>query len=101
MYSYIQSRFYRSPEVLIGLKYTSCIDLWSLGCIGAELFLGLPLLPGVSEYHQLQLIIDMFGEIPKQYLDQGSKTSKFFNSIVAKDGLKWVLKPESQYRSVC
>ena len=34
MYTYIQSRFYRSPEVLLGLKYTNAIDMWSLGCIG-------------------------------------------------------------------
>ena len=40
MYSYIQSRFYRSPEVLIGLPYNGSIDLWSLGCVCAEIFLG-------------------------------------------------------------
>ncbi|KAI8853567.1 kinase-like domain-containing protein [Chytridium lagenaria] len=39
VYTYIQSRFYRSPEVLMGLPYTSSIDMWSLGCIAAELFL--------------------------------------------------------------
>ena len=40
MYSYIQSRFYRSPEVLVGLPYSGSIDLWSLGCVCAEIFLG-------------------------------------------------------------
>lgn len=40
-HTYIQSRFYRSPEVLVGLDYDSAIDMWSLGCIAAELFLGL------------------------------------------------------------
>ena len=34
VYSYIQSRFYRSPEVLLGLSYDCAIDMWSLGCIG-------------------------------------------------------------------
>lgn len=34
MYTYIQSRFYRSPEVLIGMKYSTEIDMWSFGCIG-------------------------------------------------------------------
>lgn len=33
VYTYIQSRFYRSPEVLLGLPYTGAIDMWSLGCI--------------------------------------------------------------------
>ena len=46
MYSYIQSRFYRSPEVLLGYPYTAAIDMWSLGCVAAEIFLGLPLFPG-------------------------------------------------------
>ena len=40
VYSYIQSRYYRSPEVLLGCAYNSRVDVWSLGCIAAELFLG-------------------------------------------------------------
>lgn len=61
MYEYIQSRFYRSPEVLLGLPYTSAIDMWSFGCIVAELFIGIPLFPGSSEYNQLRRIVDMLG----------------------------------------
>ena len=61
MYTYIQSRFYRSPEVLLGMPYTTAIDMWSLGCIAVELFLGLPLFPGTSEYNQLTRIIEMLG----------------------------------------
>jgi dual specificity protein kinase YAK1 len=60
-YSYIQSRFYRSPEVLLGLKYTTAIDMWSFGCIVAELFLGLPIFPGNSEYNQLTRITETMG----------------------------------------
>lgn len=55
-FSYIQSRFYRSPEVLLGLPYGLDIDMWSLGCIVAELYLGLPLFAGTSELEQLHLI---------------------------------------------
>jgi dual specificity protein kinase YAK1 len=44
VYTYIQSRFYRAPEVLVGVKYGASIDMWSLGCISAELFLGNALL---------------------------------------------------------
>ena len=61
VYTYIQSRFYRSPEVLLGLSYTAAIDMWSLGCIAVELFLGLPLFPGTSEYNQICRIVDMLG----------------------------------------
>jgi len=46
VYSYIQSRFYRSPEVILGCPYSTSIDMWSFGCVAAELFLGLPLFPG-------------------------------------------------------
>lgn len=61
MYTYIQSRFYRSPEVLLGLRYTGAIDMWSFGCIVAELFLGIPIFPGISEYNQISKIVEMLG----------------------------------------
>lgn len=81
IYSYIQSRFYRSPEVIIGMQYDLAIDMWSLGCICAELFLGLPLFPGVSEYNLLCRMIEMFGDIPSYLLDQGKQTEKYFKKI--------------------
>jgi serine/threonine protein kinase len=46
VYTYIQSRFYRSPEVILGLPYGCEIDMWSFGCILAELLTGYPLFPG-------------------------------------------------------
>lgn len=46
MYTYVQSRFYRAPEVLLGLPYETNIDMWSFGCILAELYMGYPLFPG-------------------------------------------------------
>lgn len=77
-HTYIQSRFYRSPEVLMGLPYDSAIDIWSLGCVAAELFLGLPILPGVHEHDQCGRIAEMIGEIPDWMLEQGSKASKYY-----------------------
>jgi dual specificity protein kinase YAK1 len=41
--------------VLLGYPYNAAIDMWSLGCVAAELFLGLPLFPGASEYNLLQV----------------------------------------------
>lgn len=49
MYSYVQSRFYRAPEVVLRIPYSPKVDIWSLGCIVAELFTGEPLFPGNSE----------------------------------------------------
>ncbi|RHY12533.1 hypothetical protein DYB25_002249, partial [Aphanomyces astaci] len=63
VFSYIQSRFYRSPEVLLGLPYCGAIDMWSLGCVSAEMYLGLPLFPGASDHDQLKVIVDTLGWI--------------------------------------
>lgn len=77
-HTYIQSRFYRSPEVLIGYPYDSAIDMWSMGCVAAELLLGLPILPGVHEHDQLARITEMIGLLPDWMLEQGSKSTKYF-----------------------
>ncbi|XP_048138332.1 dual specificity protein kinase YAK1 homolog isoform X2 [Rhodamnia argentea] len=82
VYSYIQSRYYRSPEVLLGYQYTTAIDMWSFGCIVAELFLGLPLFPGASEFDLLQRMIKILGGQPPDYvLKEAKNTSKFFKCI--------------------
>ncbi|KAH8598311.1 kinase-like domain-containing protein [Bisporella sp. PMI_857] len=78
VYTYIQSRFYRSPEVLLGLPYSSAIDMWSLGCIVVELFLGLPLFPGSSEYNQVSRIVEMLGNPPTWMLEMGKQSGEFF-----------------------
>lgn len=49
IYQYIQSRFYRSPEVLLGIPYDLAIDMWSLGCILVEMHTGEPLFSGTNE----------------------------------------------------
>ena len=51
--TYLQSRYYRAPEIVLGLPFSEAIDMWSLGCVIAELFLGWPLYPGSSEYDQV------------------------------------------------
>ena len=45
----------RAPEIILGLPFCEAIDMWSLGCVIAELFLGWPLYPGASEYDQVGL----------------------------------------------
>ncbi|KAI7868343.1 kinase-like domain-containing protein [Spinellus fusiger] len=76
---YIQSRYYRAPEIIIGAKYSSAIDMWSLGCIVAELFLGTPIFPGNSEYNQIYRITDLLGLPPPELLATGKSTSRYFN----------------------
>lgn len=45
---------HRAPEIILGLPFCEKIDMWSLGCVVAELFLGWPLYPGASEYDQVK-----------------------------------------------
>ncbi|RYG51546.1 hypothetical protein EON66_10650, partial [archaeon] len=52
-YKYIQSRFYRCPEVILELPYSQPIDIWSLGCILVEMHTGIPLFAGRDETDQM------------------------------------------------
>jgi dual specificity protein kinase YAK1 len=78
MFQYIQSRYYRAPEVLIGGRYGPEIDMWSIGCIAVELFLGEPILPGSSEFDQLGKIIKLTGNPPQYILKEGKNSRKYF-----------------------
>ena len=67
-YTYIQSRYYRAPEIILGIKYSSAIDMWSYGCILIELFYGYPLFAGEDEAEQLAIIMEYMGVPPKNML---------------------------------
>ncbi|KAK3712939.1 dual specificity protein kinase yak1 [Vermiconidia calcicola] len=98
VYTYIQSRFYRSPEVLLGLPYSAAIDMWSLGCIVVELFLGLPLFPGSSEYNQVSRITEMLGLPPNWMLEVGKQSGEFFEKVHDEFGRRtYRLKSMEQY----
>nr|XP_014087643.1 dual specificity tyrosine-phosphorylation-regulated kinase 2 [Bactrocera oleae] len=80
IYTYIQSRFYRSPEVILGLQYGTAIDMWSLGCILAELYTGFPLFPGENEVEQLACIMEVLGLPPKELIANATRRRLFFDS---------------------
>lgn len=52
-YFFVFSLLHRAPEIILGLPFCEAIDMWSLGCVIAELFLGWPLYPGALEYDQV------------------------------------------------
>ncbi|XP_018489282.2 uncharacterized protein LOC108859877 [Raphanus sativus] len=76
--SYVQSRSYRAPEVILGLPYDKKIDIWSLGCILAELCSGNVLFQNDSPATLLARVIGIIGSIDQQMLAKGPDTSKYF-----------------------
>ncbi|CAN8269333.1 unnamed protein product [Cochlearia groenlandica] len=74
---YVATRWYRAPELCGSFcsKYTPAIDVWSIGCIFAEVLLGKPLFPGKSVVHQLELITNLLGT-PKPETIAGVRNEK-------------------------
>lgn len=89
--SYICSRYYRAPELIFGAtEYTTQIDVWSTGCVIAELVLGQPIFPGESASDQLVEIIKILGTPSKnQILEMNPDYNEFrFPTIKAYPWLK-------------
>ncbi|XP_057804230.1 uncharacterized protein LOC131019659 isoform X1 [Salvia miltiorrhiza] len=76
--SYVQSRSYRAPEVILGLPYGKKIDIWSLGCILAELCTGNVLFQNDSPATLLARVIGIIGSIEQGMLAKGRDTYKYF-----------------------
>ena len=87
----IQTRFYRSPEVLLGIPYNLAIDMWSLGCILVEMHTRKPLFSGKDQVDQVCKIVEVLGIPPTHLLERasGSRTEKFFEKG---PGGNWMLK---------
>ncbi|DAZ97155.1 TPA: hypothetical protein N0F65_004769 [Lagenidium giganteum] len=79
LYTYIQSRFYRSPEVILGHAYGIEIDMWSFGCILVELFTGHPIFAGENEAEQVACIMEFFGPPPTAFLLKCKRRKQFFD----------------------
>lgn len=78
-YTYIQSRFYRAPEIMMGIRYTPAIDMWSLGCILYELYVGFPVFAGEDEKEQIQCIMEVKGVPPRSMIVMASRRKVFFD----------------------
>ncbi|XP_010537517.1 PREDICTED: uncharacterized protein LOC104812183 [Tarenaya hassleriana] len=76
--SYVQSRSYRAPEVILGLPYDKKIDIWSLGCILAELCTGNVLFQNDSPATLLARVVGIIGRIDQEMLAKGRDTYKYF-----------------------
>lgn len=90
MTDYVATRWYRSPELLLGDRYSKEVDVWAIGCIMGELTDGEPLFPGESEIDQLFEIQKIMGALTSFQQEQFAKNPRFI-------GFKFpdVTKPET------
>jgi p38 MAP kinase len=71
MTGYVTTRYYRAPEIMLTWqKYSYAVDVWSVGCILAEMLLGQVLFPGNDHVHQFNLITEMLGKPPKEVMER-------------------------------
>ncbi|XP_045413712.1 homeodomain-interacting protein kinase 3 isoform X1 [Lemur catta] len=97
--TYLQSRYYRAPEIILGLPFCEAIDMWSLGCVIAELFLGWPLYPGALEYDQIRYISQTQGLPGEQLLNVGTKSTRFFCKETDMTHSGWRLKTLEEHEA--
>ena len=63
---------------MLGIPFTTSIDMWSLGCILIELYIGIPIFPGESESEQLMLLMEVIGLPDMDILEISSRRQNFF-----------------------
>ena len=101
VYTYVQSRFYRAPEVILRLPYTEKVDMWSFGCILAELYTGDPLFPGNNEQEQIEYIMELCGIIPEEVVAKSRKKDQYFDEdyspfLIEEEGIGILRIPASR-----
>lgn len=76
MTGYVATRWYRAPEIMLNwMHYDQTVDIWSVGCIMAELLTGRTLFPGSDHIHQLNLIMEILGTPPDDFMQKISSES--------------------------
>ncbi|ETN46709.1 uncharacterized protein HMPREF1541_00896 [Cyphellophora europaea CBS 101466] len=79
---YLVSRFYRAPEVILGISYDYGIDMWSVGCTLFELYTGKILFTGRNNNNMLRTIMDCRGKFPHKLLRRGALTYDYFDDLL-------------------
>lgn len=78
-YEYIQSRFYRAPEVMLGIPYGPPMDIWSTALVLIELLIGRPIFPGDDELEELAMITELLGKPPMKLVLEGKRRDEFYD----------------------
>ncbi len=79
---YLVSRFYRAPEIIMGIPYDYGIDVWSVGCTLFELYTGKILFTGRNNNSMLRSIMECRGKFPHKVLRKGSLTYQYFDDLL-------------------
>lgn len=77
---YLQSRYYRAPEIILGCPYSNAIDIWSAAVTIFELYTGNFLFPGTSNNHMLKLMMQTKGRFGNKMLRKGEYVYKHFDA---------------------
>lgn len=80
---YLVSRFYRAPEIILGMPYDCALDMWSIGCTLYELYTGKILFPGKSNNHMLRLMQELRGKFTTKQIRKGRFSGLHFDETNA------------------
>lgn len=103
---YVATRWYRAPELCGSFfsKYTPAIDIWSIGCIFAEMLTGKPLFPGKNVVHQLDLMTDLLGTPSTESISRirNEKARRYLSSMRKKQPVPFSHKfPNADPLALC
>uniref|UniRef100_A0A3B5B544 Homeodomain-interacting protein kinase 1-like n=1 Tax=Stegastes partitus TaxID=144197 RepID=A0A3B5B544_9TELE len=88
---------YSAPEMLLGVPYNECVDMWALGLVMAEVAVGCPLYPGDTDYDVFTSIVQTQGQPPDDVLDCGCYTDTLFNTQEY-GRTRWTFKTPDDYK---
>ena len=77
---YLVARFYRAPEIILGIQYEFGIDLWSAACTIFELYTGKIMFPGKTNNQMLKLFMDLKGKMPNKLIRKGAFKDQHFDN---------------------
>jgi len=95
MTGYVSTRYYRAPEIMLTWqKYDTEVDIWSAGCIFAEMLEGKPLFPGKDHVNQFSIITELLGTPPDDVIETiGSEnTLRFVRSLPRREKIPFAQK---------
>ena len=93
MTGYVSTRYYRAPEIMLTWqKYDVEVDIWSAGCIFAEMLEGKPLFPGKDHVNQFSIITELLGTPPDDVIQTICSENVSRSDIMPTEADVWALR---------